>query len=364
MKTTKFAAAFALLLICTFALLGQQAQVPPPQLQRGALTEVKQLYSLPIMTELKAAGDCGKLFLYFNQFTKLHYFSCDGSVTHVYDLEKVDPKYMGDYNVASDFSSDGSTVYVLYAHNPVPHIELADCNVAKFGINGDYQGAVKLEGPDFIGCTQLVSVDRDTLMLQAISTTRLPFIGLFRTNGNLIKELHLPGDMSFTDDPKQKLDDTLVFNDEEKFSLYIQVSRLENDGEGNIVLFRQSPADTNEEKIKEPNVFFIVQKEGTMKHFALPKPKAKTALLIDTPRPFHGRIVTLWAETDDASQPMKAMMLVFDFDGHQVSASQFNPGLFGSKLVDWNEHRSLFLTQAGDITLKVRPLGIAEALPQ
>jgi hypothetical protein len=363
-RFAKIATAFVLLLICAFALLAQQADTPVPQLRQGALSEVKQLYSLPIMSELKSAGDCGKLFQYFNQFSKLHYFSCDGAVTHEYDLTKVDPKYKDDYSVLSDFTSDGSTVYTLYGHNPKPHVELADCYVAKFGITGDYKGAVKLQGPDFIACTQLVSVDRDTLLLGAISTTRTPFLGLFSTSGQFLKELHLPGDMTFTDDPKQKLDDSLVFNDEDKFALYAQVSKLDNDGEGNVVLFRHSPADTNEEQIKEPNVFFIVQKDGTMKHFALPKPSAKTALLIDTPRAFHGHIVTLWAETNDASQPMKAMIRVFDFDGHEVHAYQFNPVQFGSKLVEWNERKSLFLTQAGDITLKVRPMGILEALPQ
>jgi len=343
------------LLLLTQILAGQE-------LRRGSVIEVDGLYNLAIATEMvKNAGNCGKLFAYDDKLTEIHYLGCDGKTHHTYDLEKIDPKYKDAYDTSPGFTSDGSGVYVLYGHNPVPHVELAQCFVARFDIDGSYRGVKQLDG-DFIACTQLAMLNPNTLVLGAITPDRMPFLGLFQTSGQFIRKVELKGDMTFTDDTKRSLDSSLVFNDEYKFNGYIQASALDNDGAGNVVLIRHSDADTNREAIKEPTVFFTLTRDGDVKRFVLPKSKHQYAVLLATPRPFNGHIVTLWAESDTASEPMKAYLRVYDFEGKQVQESQYNPRLFGSLLFDWNEQRALFFSQGGDQNLKVRPLALAEAV--
>lgn len=329
------------------------------QMRKGTLTEINGLMALPIADDAaKHAGDNGFIFWYAQNHDVLFYQSFDGKTTYTYQTKQVEAQLVNEYHNWSDYASDGSSVYILWNYNPVVHVILSKCKISRFDIDGQYRGTVPLDG-DYSACHNVALADGKTLAITATATDKTPFIGLFKTNGQLIRRIDLAGDLRMTEDKDKKLE-PLEFRDDFILDSYEQMSLLDNDGEGNVVLTRRYLPNEGEEP--QPTVVFMIDRNGRVKHFVLERPKSKYGKTFVT-RPYHQHFVTIGSERTDASDPARIFLRVYDFKGKLLNEQRLSIN-FGFMLTDWNEHRALFLTQAGDPTLKVRHLGLIEALPE
>jgi len=331
------------------------------QMRKGTLTEINNLMALAISDEaVKHAGDNGFIFWYAQNHSVLFYQSFDGKTNYKYDTNQVEAKAVNEYHNWSDYTSDGSSVYVLWNYNPVVHVTLAHCKLSRYDIDGQYRGTVQMDG-DYYACHNIAALDGNTVVMTATATDLTPFVGLFKTNGQLIRRLDLPGDLHMTENAHKKLG-PLEFRSDDSFtmSIYQQTSLLDSDGQGNVFLTRRYISEKDEDSL--PTVVFKISGYGEISHFVLEKPKTKYGKTFVT-RPYRDRFVTIGTERVDASDPAKIFLHVYDSKGKLLKEQRLSI-VFGFMLVDWKDSEATFLTQAGDPSLKVRHLGLIKALPE
>ncbi len=341
-----------LLVVMSAGLLG--AQMRP-----GTLIELNNLMALPIADQAaKHAGNNGYLFYYGQNRPVIIYQSFDGHETYKYDTNLVEKQLVNEYHNWSDYTGNGSSVYVLWNYAPTPHVPLSQCKLSRFDKDGQYRETVRVEG-EYYSCHNIALADSNTLVMAATGLDRMPFVGLFQTNGQLIRRLNLTDDLHMTADKKKRLA-PLEFNDAYTLDLYEQMSLMDSDGDGNVMLVRRYLEQQDESPL--PTVVFYIHPDGTSNRSILEAPHTKfghTFLI----RAFHNRIVTIGTERNDASEVAKCVLRVYDNHGKLLQDKHL-PIQFGFALLDWNEHRALFATQAGNPRAQVRHLGIIEALPE
>lgn len=343
--------------VCIVVLLS--VLLPAQTLKRGKLVEVDSLMAMALQPEMiKHAGDKGILFGYSDEEGAVRFLSYDGTTNYRYDLSQVPGDLVNPFRTYSDISSDGSTVYVMWTWNPDPHIAVATCTLSRFDLNGHYRDTIKMDGK-FDDCYQLSVWDKDRIILTARTLDGNPFIGVYQPNGQFVKKITLPGDVRISHDEKHKR--TLDVGDDLSVFKYMAMTTIDDDQQGNFVIQRRSADNVQDSSI--PTVIFIIDRNGDVKRFTLPKPTTKYGNVVFL-HPFHGHIVVLFAEQNDVSEWAKAVMRVYDYDGKLISENEYIPRDFGFMLLDWTPERALFGTQAGNPRAAVKHFGIIEAIPQ
>lgn len=351
---------------------------PTSQLKRGSVTVIEGLRALPFGgANPKHAGADGFIFQYNND-PFVRYASFDGKITYQYNTDSIPSRYMYD-GQPRNFTSDGSYVYVLtsaladtkrtvYAPNNLKMF------VSRYDMKGTYLSTVPLDGV-YNFCNQFAvaghSKDMFIVSCEQIEKNKtefsdpvrgydpVPHVGLFQTNGQFVRWLELPNDISIDltvvsakdktkwamagSTPKHNLD-ALNQSDFEEMAMNCPVER---DSQGNVMVSRFSTYQGSPRETARTPTVFVISPDLSVSRVELQVSAAKFSSLMQVSL-MDGRIVALFRESRDASERARFVLRVFDLKGDTVSEYSYDPFDFGLALVDWNPRRALFVTQTGD----------------
>ena len=364
-----------MLLATTTVLVSQDR--PAAQLKRGNITVVEGLRALQFDAKgPKQAGD-GFIFRYNNdQF--IRYASFDGKTTYQYNTRSIPSKYIYG-GLLNNFTSDGQYVYVLTGNFADPKKAPSTPNnfkifVSRYDMKGTYLSTVPLDGTYNV-CNQfaVVGSSKDMLVVSCtvVEKNKTEFndpvrgydpvarVGLFQTNGQFVRWLELPNDISIDptvvslkdktkwapagNKPKHNLDAL----EQQEFEQMVLSCPIERDSQGNVMVSRfVDPQGYSTKKLPTPTVF-LIGPDLSVRRVELQTATAKFSGLSQV-NLIGGKIVALFTETKDASQRAYFVLRVFDLKGKMIGEYAYEPFDFGLALVDWNPHRALFLTQTGD----------------
>lgn len=345
------------------------------QLKRGSITTVDGLRALPL-GGAKYAGN-GFIFQYRDD-PFVRYASFDGKTTYQYDTDSIPSKYMSPSKHIASFASDGASVYVLtYTRADDKKPKFARNNnkifISRFDIKGPYISTQALDGV-YDNCLQfsLAGRSNDMFVVSCMQVEKnktefndpvrgwdpAPFVGLFQTNGQFLRRLELPNDITMDltvvsdkepskwayakNKPKHSLDALTLGAAEEM----ILNTPLCNDLQGNMMVSRFIAFD-GQTHVNQVPVVFVLDPYLNVKRVELQAPTMKYGGPLEI-KLMGGMIIALYRESNDASERPRFILRVFNTNGKVVRAYSYDPFEFGVALVDWNSHRALFATQTGD----------------
>ena len=355
------------------------------------MAAIEGLRALPMsMDVVRRAGDHGFLFQYLHD-PYVRYASFDGKTTYQYNTDLIPDRYINKFRSVLDYVSDGSSVYMLtdkgnYATNPNPETvtNTARAFISRYDIKGAYRSTVELEGKyDYCVRLAFAGGSSELLIVSCVATEKnktpftdpvrgydpTPFVGLFQTNGQFLRRLELPNDLESVPTvdsskhdggyelAKVKAIHSLDAKSPSDLEYIITQSCLDNDSQ-NTIITRFSPFWGTGHADQTP-VVYVLDRNLTVRRIELPKSQTRMGGISDI-RLMRGRIVTLYRETNDASERWRFILRVYDLKGKLVSEYGYDPYDFGVALLDWNPHRALFATQTGDP--KDPRLGVIEGM--
>jgi hypothetical protein len=329
----------ALAAVVLFLVSGLFAQMQP-----GSLIKVDNLLELTIGDDgVKSAGENGFVFWFAANRNVLVYQTFDGKTTYKYDLKQVENNKVDRTHNWSDFTSDGSSVYVLWNLVLKYRPPVTNCALSRFDIGGQYRGTIKLDG-EFGFCRQIAVLDHGRMIVGGEKLDGKPFLCMFQTNGQLIREVHLPRDVRLTNKKpdKEKLAELEVKN-ESDLEEYSSWTLMDSDGDGNVAITRRIVDTHVEGRSADPWVVFVITRTGEITRFTLERPKTRFGNTFVI-RPLNRHVITIDMEQDNPSSFLHLWLRAYTFDGKRVTEYELARPL-GPPLLDWNEHRALFATQ-------------------
>jgi hypothetical protein len=316
-------------------------------MQPGSVVKVDGLYELMIADDgVKSAGNSGFVFWTVANRNLILYQSFDGKTTYRYLLDQVEREKIDKTRNWADFTSDGSSVYVLGNLVTSYRSGITSCTVLRFDLDGQYRGATKLDR-EYRFCRQIAVLDKNTLVVGGESLVGNPFLCMYQTNGQFIREIHLPGDVRLT---KKKVTNRkpgeLDVTSEQDLEDYSTYTLMDSDGEGNVVITRRIVDTGVEGRSSRPWVVFSITRNGEITRFTLERPKTRFGNTFVV-RPLHGHVVTVDMQQDEPRSLLHLWLRAYSFRGKRIAEYELERPL-GPPLLDWNEHRALFATQPVD----------------
>lgn len=347
----------ASLLLATFGFAKDR------ELRKGALIPTNEV-ATDFASESHYAGDSGVLMF---STTDPVYIRFDGTKS-VWFHPNQTPDLNGKSYIDGSACSDGSDVYLLtYERKKMLNGDHA-FSIARYDLDGKFLGVNSLDF-DLFQSQKMAAIGNDRVLisgtvkhgdLQYPERVRVyPFIGIFSSNGQFLREIQAPHDIQLWHDNPLAPKRSLLDLDNGQIEEIANASFLDRANTGDVILVRHSAIASFTQMAP---IAFVIHPSLEIERLVLPKPENGYLVSVKVVGP---ELVAFYVESQsgDASEKSHGTLRVVNVSsGKIVHSYRVDLDTFGEFLISWSRSSALFATQTGTRQTGIR-LAFIEALP-